>query len=103
LTARIGFGGPQFLPRGVDDGNEQPIHLRLLPVGANIDGRPVPHRERRREGSGERSQMSTQTAQNRKPGRDDRDFVEIPMRGTTRRAGLDSGRRIEPRAYGDNN
>ena len=28
--------------------------------------------------------MSTLKAQNRKPGRDDRDFVEIPMRGTAR-------------------
>jgi hypothetical protein len=27
--------------------------------------------------------MSTLTAQNRKPGRDDRDLVEIPIRGTT--------------------
>jgi hypothetical protein len=25
LTARIEFGGPQLLLRGVDDGNEQPI------------------------------------------------------------------------------
>jgi hypothetical protein len=31
-----------------------------------------------------RAQMSTLTVQNRKPGRNDRDFVEIPIRGTTR-------------------
>jgi len=59
-------------------------HLGLLPVVANIEARPVSHLGRRWERFGERSQMQTLTAENRKPGRDDRDFVEIPMRGTTR-------------------
>jgi hypothetical protein len=54
LTARIEFGGPQFLLRGVD-GNEQ--FITPTPVAANIDARPVPHRERRRERLGERFQI----------------------------------------------
>ena len=57
-------------------------HLRLLPVAANIDAGRFRIASAGGRGYGERSQMSTLTAQNRKPGRDDRDFVEIPMRGT---------------------
>jgi hypothetical protein len=44
LTARIEFGGPQFLLRGVDDGNEQPITQLLIAlwrfgtIGEPMDG-----------------------------------------------------------------
>ena len=48
LTARIEFGGPQFLLRGVD-GNAQSITPASTPVAANINARPDPHLERRRE------------------------------------------------------
>jgi hypothetical protein len=56
LTTRIKFGGPQFLPRGVDR-NEQPITPRPIAGSRNIEARPVLHLKRRRERFGERSQM----------------------------------------------
>ena len=46
---------------------------------------------------GERCQMSTLRAQNRKPGRDDRDFVEIQMRGTTRELAQIQGEGSSPK------
>src|ERR1700731_2029434 len=45
----------------------------------------------------ERCQMSTLRAQNRKPGRDDRDFVEIQMRGTTRELAQIQGEGSSPK------
>ena len=41
--------------------------------------------------------MSTLRAQNRKPGRDDRDFVEIQMRGTTRELAQIQGEGSSPK------
>jgi hypothetical protein len=41
--------------------------------------------------------MSTLTVQNRKPGRDDRDFVEIQMRGTTRELAQIQGEGSSPK------
>ena len=58
--------------------------LRLLRVVANIHARPAPHCQRRREPLWRALPDVKLRAQDRKPGRDDRDFVEIPMSGTTR-------------------
>ena len=58
--------------------------LRLLPVVANIHARPAPHCQRRRELLRRALPDVKLRAQDRKPGRDDRDFVKIPMSGTTR-------------------
>jgi len=40
LTARIEFGGPQFLLQGVDDGKEQPIAPGLLHCRYRTSGLP---------------------------------------------------------------
>src|SRR3984893_14844730 len=78
--------------------NEQPIT-----AAPTAGSRKISTRGRLRIASaggsrcGERCQMSTLRAQNRKPGRDDRDFVEIQMRGTTRELAQIQGEGSSPK------
>src|ERR1700738_4305134 len=62
--------------------NEQPI--TAAPTAGSRKYRRSAGSSAGRSRCSERCQMSTLRAQNRKPGRDDRDFVEIQMRGKTR-------------------